>query len=324
MKKGKIGTLIVVLITLVLAGVAIFTAIRLYQLRQQPVAPNAPTSQPQAAADQLPPACQLSFSLALTPSPSPTATPVPIICTNKYAYRDVAANTAGTYDTSAGNRLTNNAAVTPGQRIVYEVVAGPANRTGAFTITDTLSTNVTYVDGSSTCQYTSSNRRVTCTMSNTSTSAKYRVSINSTATGTIGNTATVTPTGGAGSTCSFSLVVQGSTPSPTPSPTPTGTPTAPPSTGTPAPTPTPPPGCNSTCTTNAQCTSSMICYIPSGATTGNCRNPSCQTSTNCVCATTPPAGTPAPTLPESGVDWPTYIGAALGILVIMTSIILAL
>jgi uncharacterized repeat protein (TIGR01451 family) len=323
MKKGKIGTIIVVLITLVLAGVAIFTAIRLYQLRQQPVAPNAPTSQPQAAADQLPPACQLSFSLALTPSPSPTATPVAIICSNKYAYRDVQGNTAANYDTTAANRLSNNATVTPGQKIVYEVVAGPANRTAAYVITDTLSSGVTFLDSDPACQYTATNRRVTCTMSTTATTAKYRVSINPNATGTVGNTATVTPTGGAGSTCSFSLVIQGSTP--TPSPTPTGTPTAPPSTGTPAPTPTPtsPPGCNSTCTTNAQCTNSMICYIPSGSTTGNCRNPSCQTSTSCVCATTPAATAP-PTLPESGVDWPTYMGAALGILVILTSIILAI
>jgi cell division septation protein DedD len=47
--KGKIATAIVLLSTFVLAGVAIFTAIRLYQLRQVSVAPNAPESQPKAA-----------------------------------------------------------------------------------------------------------------------------------------------------------------------------------------------------------------------------------------------------------------------------------
>lgn len=49
MKKGKLGTILVILVTLVLAGVAIFTAIRLYQLRQQSVAPNVPSSKPAAA-----------------------------------------------------------------------------------------------------------------------------------------------------------------------------------------------------------------------------------------------------------------------------------
>lgn len=47
--KGKVATGIVLLSTFVLAGIAIFTAVRLYQLRQTSVAPNVPESQPQAA-----------------------------------------------------------------------------------------------------------------------------------------------------------------------------------------------------------------------------------------------------------------------------------
>ncbi len=69
--KGKVGTTIIILATILLAGVAIFTAIRLYQLRTQPVAPNVPSSFPQAAENT----CTLSFSLAaVTSTPTSTAT----------------------------------------------------------------------------------------------------------------------------------------------------------------------------------------------------------------------------------------------------------
>jgi cytoskeletal protein RodZ len=70
--NNKIVTVVILLATLVLAGIAIFTAIRLYQLRQQAVAPTAPESKPQAAA---PVSCQaLTFTLE-TPTPTPSGTP---------------------------------------------------------------------------------------------------------------------------------------------------------------------------------------------------------------------------------------------------------
>jgi cytoskeletal protein RodZ len=74
MNKKRIVTILIVIATIALAGVAVFTAIRLYQLRQESVAPTAPTSEPEAAA---PVGCTaLTFTLT-TPSPtgSPTATP---------------------------------------------------------------------------------------------------------------------------------------------------------------------------------------------------------------------------------------------------------
>lgn len=80
MLKGKVGTAIILVFTLILAGVAVFTALRLYQLRSQPVAPNVPSSIPKAAENT----CNLSFTLSTstgspTPTPSgsstPTATP---------------------------------------------------------------------------------------------------------------------------------------------------------------------------------------------------------------------------------------------------------
>jgi len=59
--KSKLATISIITVTIILAGAAIFTAYRLYQLRQESVAPNAPESIPQAA--------------EVSTSPSPTAIP---------------------------------------------------------------------------------------------------------------------------------------------------------------------------------------------------------------------------------------------------------
>lgn len=76
--KSKFGTVLILIATLGLAGVAVYTAIRLFQLRQAPVAPNVPTSKPAAA---VPASCTaLSFTLTTstpTPTPSPTPSPTP-------------------------------------------------------------------------------------------------------------------------------------------------------------------------------------------------------------------------------------------------------
>lgn len=70
--KNKITTIVIIIATVILAGIAVFTAIRLYQLRQQAVAPTAPESKPEAAA---PRACTaLTFNLSVS---TPTSTPTP-------------------------------------------------------------------------------------------------------------------------------------------------------------------------------------------------------------------------------------------------------
>ncbi len=51
--KNKIITFLVIGATLILAGIAVFTAIRLYNLRNQPVAPNVPESKPEAYTGQI-------------------------------------------------------------------------------------------------------------------------------------------------------------------------------------------------------------------------------------------------------------------------------
>ncbi len=72
--RKNLVTILVLGATILLAGIAVFTALRLYQLRQQSVSPAAPTSKPGAQAN---PACQaLSFTLT-APTASPTPTPVP-------------------------------------------------------------------------------------------------------------------------------------------------------------------------------------------------------------------------------------------------------
>ena len=99
--KKNLVTVLIVLATVVLAGIAIYTAIRLYQLRQTSVAPNAPTSQPAAfefgvdctklttqeecndaecswnprGVCRVGDACLVSFDLAAVETASPSASP---------------------------------------------------------------------------------------------------------------------------------------------------------------------------------------------------------------------------------------------------------
>lgn len=76
MNKKKIVTVLIVIATVILAGVAVFTAIRLYQLRQQAVAPTAPT-EPEAAAPVIEECTQLAFTIGEEPTPTPTEGPTP-------------------------------------------------------------------------------------------------------------------------------------------------------------------------------------------------------------------------------------------------------
>jgi hypothetical protein len=90
------------------------------------------------------------------------------------------------------------------------------------------------------------------------------------------------------------------------------------------------PQCNYACTSNSNCPSSMICYIPSGSTAGNCRSTQCLSETDCTCAvatstsTSVAVSTDQPTLPVVGTRWPTLLGTGLGVLVIIGSLLLAL
>lgn len=86
--KTKFSVVLIIISTLVLAGIAVFTALRLYKLRQESIAPTAPESKPEAAGTAKPAPvpsvtrsdskCEVfSFTLAVDPSPSPSEEPIP-------------------------------------------------------------------------------------------------------------------------------------------------------------------------------------------------------------------------------------------------------
>lgn len=75
--KKRVITIIIVIATVILAGVAVYTAVRLYQLRQEAVAPTAPSSKPAAAEPKTNICTQLTFTLTVSPPPTASATPTP-------------------------------------------------------------------------------------------------------------------------------------------------------------------------------------------------------------------------------------------------------
>jgi hypothetical protein len=296
--KGKITTAIVILATFILAGVAIFTAIRLYQLRQQPVAPNVPSSIPRA---QEVSTCSLTFTLAERET---------AVCSSKKAY--VAANNTSTItdkkqDFALGSEISSGGNVSPGQEIIYVIGISEGSSGLSYTTTDTLDSKLEYINYQSTdeCSFNSTTQALSCNATDSgrlSVQVKIKAKVKATATGSLANVANVTFGSEAPVSCNISLNVSTQTSSPTP--------------GTPGPSATPN-ACGGTCGSNFNCGSTLVCY------NGFCRNPSCTSVANCVCGTSAPATTP-PSLPESGTDWPTILGAGVGILVILGSLLLAL
>ncbi|MEK7168744.1 MAG: hypothetical protein AAB778_01915 [Patescibacteria group bacterium] len=270
MNKNKFTVIGIVLTTVILAGVAIFTAIRLYQTRNQAVAPNAPSSRPNAQVAPTTPAiaCQLSFTITVS-----TATPT----------------------TTATAAATRTPTPTPTR-----------------TATPTTTATATAVPQCNTTCSTSSEcpSSMTCYKPTGSTSGNCRNTQCTTSNNCF--CATATPTATATSTAT-SVATSTSTAVATVTATATAN-----------------PQCNYACTSNSNCPSGMICYIPSGSTSGNCRNTQCLSETDCACAVTTSTptyvatATDQPTLPEVGTTWPTLLGTGFGILVIIGSLLLAL
>ena len=231
--KNKITVIGIVLTTIILAGVAIFTAIRLYQTRSTAVAPNVPSSKPAAAGE----ACN------------------PLL-------KSIQCGKSGELCLQTGSDPSVGICGVP--------------QPGACELSFSLSVSTP-----------------------TSTS---------TATATSTSTSSSSPT---------------TTSSPSSSPTATST-----SSATATATATANPQCNYACTSNANCPSGLMCYIPSGSTTGNCRNTQCLTESDCTCAVATSTATVKPTaeasLPVVGTSWPTLVGTGFGILVIIGSLLLAL
>ena len=82
MNKNKITTIIIILITLILATVAVVTGIKLYNISKKPSTSPRPTSvseaTPEVFEQDFTDICQLSFNVEASPVPSEEASPAPI------------------------------------------------------------------------------------------------------------------------------------------------------------------------------------------------------------------------------------------------------
>lgn len=196
--------------------------------------------------------CELSFVVAcigspspspsLSPSPSPSGTPIvyaspspstpasaDLDCVSKEVYADDARNRAGFYYLES--RIAEASSLASGTTIVYSIIA--KNHGGSSVpdtkITDTLSSNLTFVDADSDCTYDSGTRTVTCTIGTLAAGAQaqrsIRARINVSSNTSIANTAEVFSSNGQRNSCSVQLDATGKIVTP-PSPVPTELPQA--------------------------------------------------------------------------------------------------
>lgn len=316
--KGKFATIAIVIATVILAGIAIFTAVRLYQLRKQAVAPTAPESKPEAAGSKILRCEPVTIKIPGTPGPSPT--PGVPTCIGIKAFDK-------TWKLLTETDLSN---LETGDTVRLTIEGSPSSSPDPDVInTVDVLFNVAKFNFQGSAGWTST------TLKKSGTNIFYFDYI-------IPDNVTnfiIKAQGGYGPltretwvACTDLTFSLGATPTPTA--TPTGTPT---STPTPTSGPGEPNGCGGTCGSNANCKSDLYCY------NGFCKNPSCPTDGDCVCSgggatPTPTSGgesmataTPTsaslaeePALPDAGTSLPTIIGVGIGILLLLGSLLLAL
>lgn len=189
--------------------------------------------------------CEFTFTVACAssiPSPSPSGTPVvypspspstpasaDLDCVSKEVYADDARNRAGFYYLES--RIAEASSLASGTTIVYSIIA--KNHGGSSVpdtkITDTLSSNLTFVDADSDCTYDSGTRTVTCTIGTLAAGAQaqrsIRARINVSSNTSVANTAEVFSSNGQRNSCSVQLDATGKIVTP-PSPIPTELPQA--------------------------------------------------------------------------------------------------
>lgn len=170
-------------------------------------------------------------SAPVYPSPSPSAPlSAALDCVVKRMYSDDSRNRAGFYYIEQEIIDTNT--LQSGQTIVYNVVAKNTggNSVPDTTITDKLSTNLTYVDGDSGCIYDSVTRVVTCTVGSLSAGSEvqrsFRAKVAATGTVSVANTAEVASTNGQRDSCSVVIDATGKVVTTVPSPVPAALPVA--------------------------------------------------------------------------------------------------
>jgi uncharacterized repeat protein (TIGR01451 family) len=142
----------------------------------------------------------------------------------KKIYADDSRNRAGFYYLE--KEITDTSVIQSGQIVVYNVVAKNAGGNGApdTTITDKLSTNLTYLDGDSGCTYDTASRTVTCVIGtlspNSEAQRSFRTTVSVVGTTSVANTAEVSSTNGQRDSCSVKVDATGkvatvATPAPT-------------------------------------------------------------------------------------------------------------
>lgn len=170
-----------------------------------------------------------SSSPSISPSPAPEAD---LACVSKKMYEDDTRNRAGFYYME--KTITDTNTLQNGQIILYNITV---KNTGGYsvpdtTITDNLSSTLTYLDGDSGCTYDSATRVVTCTVGTLAASSEaqrsFRVKVTVGGTQSVANTAEVSSTNGQRDSCSVTINANGIvvTPPPTSSEAPVALPVA--------------------------------------------------------------------------------------------------
>lgn len=173
------------------------------------------SSTPSASASASPsPSASGSATPSLSPSPSPSTPALANLdCVAKRIYLDDSRNRVGFYYLEQA--ITDTNTLQNGQTIVYNVSAKNTggNSVSDTTLTDKLSSNLTYVDGDSGCTYESSTRTVTCTMGtlspNSEAARSFRTKVSVSGTTSVANTAEVSSTNGQRDSCSVTIDATG-------------------------------------------------------------------------------------------------------------------
>lgn len=189
-------------------------------------ASSTPSSSPSTSPSPSP-----SESAPVYASPSPSTPPsASLSCASKKMYEDDSRNRAGFYYLE--KEITDTNTLSNGQIIVYNVVTKNSGGNSApdTTITDELSSNLTYVDGDSGCTYDSASRTVTCTIgtlsANSEAQRSFRSKVTVAGTQSVANTAEVTSTNGQRDSCSITIDATGLVVESTSTPTPSSLPVA--------------------------------------------------------------------------------------------------
>lgn len=194
------------------------------------VACVSPSPSPSASAS-VSPSPSTSAIVSPSPSASPSTPPAAALdCVAKRAYEDDSRNRAAFYYME--KEIANASTIVSGQTILYNVTAKNTGGNSApdVTITDKLSSNLTYLDGDTGCTYDSATRVVTCTVGTLAASSEaqrsFRATVSAASNTSIANTAEVSSTNGQRDSCSITMDSTGKVIVVVPSPVPTELPQA--------------------------------------------------------------------------------------------------